>query len=207
MIDTEKIGQMETEVRAAGARSSGRAVPDPSDLLFRSHLSSKTIEGEAGMGTALPVPSYCVPPDMVQDLEAINAQAIAARQAPPTARARTRPKAQVDGRFIKGPIPLPWMMSAADLGEGAMKAGLMIWFAAGLWGSHYDISLQPRLRAQFFDGHDPKTFYRALERLEAAGLIDVDRKRGRSPIVSIKVGGETYPTLNTDYAREIHLGA
>jgi hypothetical protein len=205
MIDTEKMGHLEPQDGTSEGPRWDTAVSHPSDLLFRSHLSSKTIEGEAGAEVA-PTPSpYCVPPEMMGTLEAINAQAIAARQAPPTALARTRPKAQVNGHFIKGPIPLPWLMTAVGLGIGAVKAGHMIWYAAGLWGDHYEISIQPRLWGGFFK--DRKMLYRALERLESAGLIDVDRKRGRSPIVSIKVGGETYPTLNTDYAREIHLGA
>lgn len=151
-----------------------------------------------------------VTPERAAELERINAAARAARLAEraqavdttlrPTRSAAKSARAKPDGYFVKGPIPLAWLLTAANLGGGPAKAGTLIWFAAGLWGSYYEISLQPRLWQEHFSCR--QTFYRALEQLQTAGLIDLDRGRGRSPIVSIRVGGETCPTLNANYARE-----
>ena len=141
-------------------------------------------------------PSLTVSPDRLIELEAVNilaqAEVQACRPRAPQARATQRPASKVDGHFVKGPIPLAWMLAAADLGPSPTKVATLIWYAAGLWGSYYGISLQPR----FWAPHIPSrsTFYRALDSLERAGLIAVTRARGRSPEVSIEVGGAPGPT-------------
>ena len=139
--------------------------------------------------------AWVVPPDLQVELEAVNAQARAEAQGckphEPQTKVAQRTTAKVDGHFVKGPIPLAWMMAAAGLGPNPAKVAILIWYAAGLWGTYYGISLQPRLWAP----HIPcrRTFYRAVGTLERAGLITVTRHKGRSPEVSILVGGTPNP--------------
>lgn len=139
--------------------------------------------------------AWVVPPDLQVELEAVNAQAraeaLGCRPPEPQTEVAQRPTSKVDGHFVKGPIPLAWAMAALDLGAGAARAGTLIWYAAGLWGSYYGISLQPRLWAPHFKCR--QTLYRSLTQLERAGLITVTRHKGRSPEVSILVGGTPNP--------------
>ncbi len=86
-------------------------------------------------------------------------------------------------RFLKGPIPLEWLQRAGGLPGDTLKAGVLVWHAAGLARSQAGLTLPPRLWQGWY--RDRSTLYRALERLEAAGLVVVDRRRGRSPTVCI----------------------
>lgn len=165
------------------------------DLFFLKILSGQWGGVGCSMLSASAIP-WAVPPDLQVELEAVNDQARAEAQAcrprAPQARATRQTTTKVDGHFVKGPIPLAWMLAAAEMGAGTAKAGVLIWYAAGLWGSYYGISLQPRLWAPHFKCR--QTLYRSLDLLERAGLIAVTRARGRSPEVSILVGGAPGPT-------------
>jgi hypothetical protein len=86
-------------------------------------------------------------------------------------------------RFLKGPVPLDWLLRAGALPGDTLKAGVLVWHVAGLARSWTGLALPPRVWQNWY--RDRSTFSRALARLEAAGLIVVDRQRGRSPIVGI----------------------
>ena len=94
---------------------------------------------------------------------------------------------------LHGPIPLNWLQSAARLPGKALHAGIALWFAAELSGSA-SIALGNIAGHRF--GLDRNAKYRALGWLEGAGLITVERKPGRAPIVTL-VGhqpGQTTPS-------------
>lgn len=86
-------------------------------------------------------------------------------------------------RFIKGPIPWPWVRQAAALPGKTLAVAMAIWHIAGMAKSRKDIRVTEKLGAQL--GVDRKARYRALERLEAAGLIVVHRRPGACPRVDI----------------------
>ena len=85
-------------------------------------------------------------------------------------------------RFLKGPIPLDWLEAAAGLPGKSLHAGVALWYAAGLTRSA-SVPLSNIAGVRF--GLDRNAKYRALEWLEGAGLIRVERKLGRAPVVTI----------------------
>jgi hypothetical protein len=85
-------------------------------------------------------------------------------------------------RFIKGPLPLSWLQRAAALPGKALHVALGLWYVRGLCCS-VTFPFKRRVAREF--GISPDATYDALTNLEAAGLIRVDRHRGRSPIVTI----------------------
>ena len=91
-------------------------------------------------------------------------------------------------RFLKGPVPLPWLEAAAKLPGKSMHAGVALWYLAGLRGSR-EVALSNVLARQF--GLDRNAKRRALAWLEAAELIQVVRQTGRAPSVRLRDKGPT----------------
>jgi DNA-binding transcriptional ArsR family regulator len=86
--------------------------------------------------------------------------------------------------FIKGPIPLRWIRKAAGVKGKALHVAVALWFLAGLKRSQKVTLSQSKVR---LFGVSRQASYRALVRLEGAGLVAVERHRGRSPIVTIQL--------------------
>jgi hypothetical protein len=84
--------------------------------------------------------------------------------------------------FLKGPVPLPWLEQAAKLPGKSLHVGIAVWYASGLTRSRR-ISLSNIAGLRF--GLDRNAKYRALGWLEGAGLVAVERKLGRAPVVTI----------------------
>ena len=87
------------------------------------------------------------------------------------------------GQFIRGPIPAWWVMRAAALPGKVLAVGMAIWFKRGLTGTPENIAVTEKLAVRY--GVKRKARYRALKMLEGAGLIEVDRQKGRSPRVTL----------------------
>ena len=84
--------------------------------------------------------------------------------------------------FIKGPVPLRWLLRAAALPGKALHIATGLWYMKGLCRSA-TFPFKRKTAAEF--GVSPDATYDALTNLEAAGLVRVDRHRGRSPVVTI----------------------
>jgi hypothetical protein len=106
------------------------------------------------------------------------------RSRPSPARQQTlKPARPAKGeRFLKGPVPLPWLERAASLPGKSLHVGVAVWYAAGLMRSR-SVTLSNIAGLRF--GLDRNAKYRALEWLEGAGLVAVERKPGRAPVVTI----------------------
>ncbi len=96
--------------------------------------------------------------------------------------------------FIKGPIPLSWLLAAADLAGAASMVGTILWYLGGLKRSMtFKIGIQDiaaRLNRSWI------TVQRAISALERANLIKIERSPGRKNIVTIleveeEKGGES----------------
>lgn len=83
---------------------------------------------------------------------------------------------------MTGPIPLDWLLVAANLPGRTLHTGIALWHAAGLIGS-FSIRLNNKACLPF--GLERNTKNRALAELELAGLAKVERKRGEAPVVTI----------------------
>jgi hypothetical protein len=96
--------------------------------------------------------------------------------------ARSSPRRQGDKRFLKGPIPLAWLIAAARLPGKPLAVAVALWFLAGC-RKEFVIPLTRSILAEFNVSRNAG--YRGLHRLEQAGLVQVDRRRGRCPRVTI----------------------
>jgi hypothetical protein len=98
------------------------------------------------------------------------------------ARPKKRPPRFVRGDFLRGPIPWPWLLKAMALPGQALAVGLVLWREVGMTNSR-TVSVN---HARFGKcGITPRVSRFALENLEHAGLIAVQRPPGRNLEVTI----------------------
>ena len=94
--------------------------------------------------------------------------------------------------YVRGPLPLKWFQRASTISRTAGVVGLIIWrdaYQKKLWGydsqrrtsGHIKVTNQNCMKWGVC-GNSKNT---ALRLMEEAGLIRLDLKRGRSPIVQI----------------------
>jgi hypothetical protein len=86
------------------------------------------------------------------------------------------------GKFLRGPVPLAWLQTAASLPGKALAVGLALWFLRGV-----ENRLKVRLTREVLHWFsiERKPGYLGLTKLEGAGLVQVSRGRGRCPVVTI----------------------
>jgi hypothetical protein len=88
-------------------------------------------------------------------------------------------------RFLRGPIPLDWINAATRAsGRGSgLQVALALWYLSGLNRQARTVKLRGSvLRAMGLDRH---AGYRGLKALENANLIEVERRPGRCPVVTL----------------------
>jgi hypothetical protein len=88
----------------------------------------------------------------------------------------------------RAPPPVSWLAPAALLPGRSLHVALAIWCAAERQRTH-EVTL-PNIDTCSF-GLSRNAKYRALRCLETAGLISVQRKMGRAPIVTVIQDGRT----------------
>ncbi len=98
-------------------------------------------------------------------------------------RSSTRlPRPKAGERFLKGPIPMDWLSAAARLPVKALHVAIAIWFTASL-NKSATVPLSNLAGLPF--GLDRKRKYRALKWREDENLVSIERKLGRSPVVTL----------------------
>ena len=120
--------------------------------------------------------------------------AFAERLQPIQPQAYASQKDMTAGGFTKGPIPDPWMVRASRLSSKAFQVGFLIWRAAGKLGKH-TFALSTKCTLEF--GIDVDSKGRAVRHLEKAGLIKVERRTRRSPVITI-LKAEPLPECERD---------
>ena len=94
--------------------------------------------------------------------------------------------------YVRGPLPLKWFQRASTISRTAAVVGMIIWrdaYQKKLWGygsqrrtsGHIKVTTQNCMKWGVC-GNSKNT---ALRLMEEAGLIRLDLKRGRSPLVQI----------------------
>ncbi len=91
-------------------------------------------------------------------------------------------KPQLSGNFLKGPIPIDWLMRACALPGKASQIGVVLWYLRGLRKSD-TVILANGLLEEFHISRKAK--YSGLEALEGAGLIAVEERKYHNPSVTI----------------------
>ncbi len=84
--------------------------------------------------------------------------------------------------FVRGPIPLDWVTTAAAFPGKALHVAIAIWYLAGLKKTH-EFPMSRRMLRLFGVGGDAARD--SLRRLESAGLVAVQRRPGCSNVISI----------------------
>lgn len=103
------------------------------------------------------------------------------RKSRAVSRRTAPPKHKAGERFLRGPIPWPWITRAMQLGRAPLALSLVIWRLVGVQRSR-----TVHLTASEWECvGERKAVYRALDVLERAGLITVERHRGRGPMVEV----------------------
>lgn len=101
---------------------------------------------------------------------------------PTVARSKKPPRHRAGERFLKGPIPWPWLEQAARLAGKALAVGLLLWLEAGCRKAR-TVPLCLRRGEQM--GVNRQAVRRALRSLEVAGLVAVERNAGRCLAVTL----------------------
>ena len=101
---------------------------------------------------------------------------------------RGRRASPIRGKFIAGPIDVSWVVQAKLLGATPLLVGLALWHLKKL--RQADTFTVSNLMLQEW-GVQPDAKSRALRALERAGLIRVEGRGKRSPLVAIVVGNTT----------------
>lgn len=91
-------------------------------------------------------------------------------------------KVFINGKFVKGPIPLAWILKACSLGGNVAQVSWLLWFYYGLTNGE-PITLS-NIKAEEF-GLERRQKTEALSRLEEAGLITIEQAPGKAPIVKL----------------------
>ncbi|MDY3563490.1 hypothetical protein R5W23_005101 [Gemmata sp. JC673] len=82
-------------------------------------------------------------------------------------------------KFLKGPVPWRWIEAAARLPGQALAVGLVAWYEAGCRKcAAVPLNLSRLVVPR-------RTAHRGLCALERAGLVSVDRRKGRPPVVTL----------------------
>jgi hypothetical protein len=92
------------------------------------------------------------------------------------------PRPRQGDKFLKGPIPLNWLMEAANQPGKALSVAIALWYLSGLKRS-CTVALSISSLMDFGVGR--LAGYRGLAALEQARLVSVVRHPGRKPIVTL----------------------
>src|SRR5262245_47653856 len=97
-------------------------------------------------------------------------------QAPAPDKRRRLPRPHHRERFLKGPVPWPWLKRAMALPGKALAVGLMLWLQHGITGRRTVLFCLARAAGE---GIPTTTARRAIRGLEADRLISIHRLPGR----------------------------
>src|SRR5262249_40864258 len=86
--------------------------------------------------------------------------------------------------YLGGPIPMGWIQRAARLPGKAFHLGCALWFQAVCSPSKSAVVKLPRKTRKWF-GLERHAFYRALDALERARLVQSERRTGKVPLITI----------------------
>jgi hypothetical protein len=95
---------------------------------------------------------------------------------------RQWPLRRRDRRFIRGPIPLDWILIASELSPSALKVALIICYIRGTSKVSSKITITRPALDRFSVSR--RSAYRALDEMEKAELISVEKRKGRNSLIT-----------------------
>jgi len=116
---------------------------------------------------------FQVPPDLEAAMEKARAES------PPPAR---------EGRFLRGPVPMDWLVKAYRCGGAAgLAVGLELWHRRGLRPRSPVITLNLRNTVMQIPR---RTAQRGIRRLVQGGLVEATIETGKKSVVRLLHGGD-----------------
>jgi hypothetical protein len=97
-------------------------------------------------------------------------------------RQRNRVNAWLSLRYVKGPIPVPWLAKAFSLTPSAVKCAIALFYQRGLSRSN-EFKIEPA-RFRELEIQDIAR-RRGLNDLEQAGLIRLEKRTSKTPIAKL----------------------
>ncbi len=116
------------------------------------------------------------------DLAAFRVPVEVEFDSPQTRKSSKPPRHQPGEHFLKGPIPWAWLQRAMKLPGKALHVAMLLWKEAGI---RRDRTVRLNLSAAEKNGVPTDTARRALEALEAGGLVSVTRRQGMASEVTL----------------------
>jgi hypothetical protein len=121
----------------------------------------------------------------------LDLEALRLRQSPKPATGLRTTRPHRTALFLKGPIPWAWLVSAGRLPGKALHVALVLHLLRGLQRNARVHLESKHVRSFGFSRHSAN---RGLARLERAGLVAVERRPGRSHMVTIlEISSEPTP--------------
>ena len=114
-------------------------------------------------------------------VERVRIQALDRRPVATLHRAVSR-RPRIDGKFLRGPIPWDWLERAGRLPGRAFQIAVILWLKRGMRNTATVTLGRAELEGMEIKRH---AVYRALDQLENAGLVEVDRRHGRRALITI----------------------
>ena len=97
-------------------------------------------------------------------------------------KSRRLPRHSRGQKFLWGPIPWSWIEAAMRLPGRSSDVGIILWQVAGMRKNRI---VRFEHKAARSVGIERRAVSRALASLENAGLVEVERKPGRCPVVTL----------------------
>jgi len=82
-------------------------------------------------------------------------------------------------RFVRGPIPIPWLVTAFTLTPSALKCAIALFYQRGLSGSD-EFKIEPKRFREL--GIDDTARRRGLRELEEHRLVRLAKGQSKSPV-------------------------
>jgi hypothetical protein len=101
---------------------------------------------------------------------------------PGSATTKRRPRLRQTERFLRGPVPWPWLRRAMRLPGKALAVGLILWLQGGITGRRTVTFCLARAEA---NGIPVTTARRAIRELERDGLVLIIRRPGHGLDVTL----------------------
>ena len=84
--------------------------------------------------------------------------------------------------FLKGPVPMPWLISAANIPGKALHIGIALWFWSGIKKTKTFILPKNAIRGL---GVSRQTCYAQLKVMEKAGLLSIESRKGKKSKITL----------------------
>lgn len=91
-------------------------------------------------------------------------------------------KRRSGGKFVKGPLPLSWLIAAGKLPGKALVVGVGLWYLSGLTGTKV---VKPTGSLWQSMCISRQAAYRSIAALERQGLVEVKRRPGCAPVITL----------------------